>query len=64
VKSSSGWGKRRAAFTGLNGSSKLTTFGQLIGQDNDQRMTRMRQIILNANNLRKHFNIFLDLPPP
>jgi len=64
VKSSSGWGKRRAAFTGPNGSSKLTTFGQLIGQENDQRMTRMRQIILNANNLRKYFNLFLNLPPP
>jgi len=33
-------------FTGPNGSSKLTTFGQLIGQENNQRITRMRQIIL------------------
>jgi hypothetical protein len=57
-------GKRRAAFTGPNGSSKLNISGQLIGQENDQRMTRMRQIILNANNLRKHFNLFLNLPPP
>jgi Fe-S cluster assembly ATPase SufC len=35
-------GERRAAFTGPNGSSKLTTFGQLIGQEIDQRRTRMR----------------------